>query len=104
MLTDQSLSPRLMTVGSEVKTVCGEIPCSTAVVSTNGLNAEPVWRWPCTARLNWLLRKFWPPTIASTRPSRGSMATSAASGPRGSGSHWSTALRAISCSSRSIDV
>jgi hypothetical protein len=45
-----------------------------------------------------------PPNIASTRPSRGSTATSAAVGPVGSVSHFPIELRAIFCSFRSIEV
>ncbi len=30
----------------------GEIPRRSAVASTNGLKADPGWRWPCVARLN----------------------------------------------------
>jgi hypothetical protein len=29
----------------------GEMPSSSASASTNGLKAEPGWRWPCVARL-----------------------------------------------------
>ena len=40
--------------GFDSNRVDGEIPCSSAVASTNGLNDEPGWRSPWTARLNWL--------------------------------------------------
>ena len=36
----------------ETKLVAGATPSSSAVASTNGLNDEPGWRSPCTARLN----------------------------------------------------
>ena len=33
------------------------MPFSSAAASTNGLNAEPGWRWPWVARLNgWAVR------------------------------------------------
>ena len=70
----------LMSCGSDTNVVCGEIPSWSAAASTNGLNDEPGCRSPWTARLNWLSRKLRPPYMASTRPSRGSIATSAADG------------------------
>ena len=76
-----SVSPRKIDTGFDVNVVCGEIPCFSAVASTNGLNDEPGCRSPCTARLNWLAWKLRPPTIASTAPLRGLIATSAACGP-----------------------
>ena len=41
--------------GFEVSSVEGAIPFRSAAASTNGLKAEPGWRSPCVARLNWLL-------------------------------------------------
>src|SRR5438128_166155 len=73
-------SPSEIATGCETKTVSGDTPSASAVASTNGLKEEPGCRSPWTARLNWLSRKFRPPTIARTRPSRGSIATSAAVG------------------------
>ena len=71
--------------------VSGVMPSRSAAASTKGLKAEPDCRWPWTARLNSLFRKLCPLTIARTRPSRGSTATSAACGPLGLGSHFSMA-------------
>ncbi len=76
-----------MSSGFDTNVEPGAIPFWSAVASTNGLNADPGCRCACAARLNWLTRKFWPPTIATTRPSRGSIATSAAVGPSGPVSH-----------------
>ena len=70
---------------------------ASAVASTNGLNDEPGCRSPCTARLNCDLRKLLPPTIASTRPSRGSRATSAADGAPVQFNHFAIASRAACC-------
>ena len=72
-----------MSTGFESNVVAGEIPCRNAVARTIGLNDEPGCRSACVARLNWLSRKFDPPTIARTAPVRGSIATSAADGPPG---------------------
>ncbi len=80
------------------------MPSFSAVASTNGLNDDPGWRSPCTARLNWLVWKLRPPYIASTAPVEGLIATSAACGPVVLGSHLSTAARASFCSLRSIVV
>src|ERR671932_2608894 len=88
--------------GCEGNTVEGEIPSFNAVASTNGLNDEPGWRSPCTARLNWLCRKLSPPYIATISPVRGRIATSAADGPFGSVRTDSIALRALRCRLRSI--
>jgi hypothetical protein len=41
-----------MTSFLELHVEAGETPSRSAVASTNGLNAEPGWRWPCVARLN----------------------------------------------------
>ena len=78
--------------GFESKLVSGEMPWCSAAASTIGLNDEPGCRSAWVARLNWLSRKFRPPTIALTEPSRGSMATSAAAGPFGSLRIFSIAL------------
>ena len=102
--TYQYLLPRKIETGPDLKTVCGEIPCFSAVASTNGLNDEPGCRSPCTARLNWLAWKLLPPYMASTAPVVGLSATSAACGPFGSGSHLWIAVRASFCSSRLIVV
>ena len=102
--TYQYLLPRKIETGPDLSVVSGEIPCFSAVASTNGLNEEPGCRSPCTARLNWLSWKLLPPYIASTAPVRGSSATSAACGPFGSGSHLWIAVRASFCSSRLIVV
>ena len=72
-----------MSTGFDSNVVTGEIPCRSAVASTIGLNDEPGCRSAWVARLNWLSRKFEPPTIARTAPVRGSIATSAAAGPPG---------------------
>ena len=40
--------------GCESNVVDGAIPSRSAAASTNGLKAEPGWRSPCVARLNWL--------------------------------------------------
>jgi hypothetical protein len=77
-----------MSSGFDWKDDAGAIPLCSAAARTNGLNAEPGWRCACAARLNWLSRKFSPPTIATTLPSRGSIATSAAVGPSGFVSHF----------------
>ena len=53
-----------MSTGFESNVVTGEMPCRSAVASTIGLNDEPGCRSACVARLNWLSRKFEPPTIA----------------------------------------
>ncbi len=45
------LSGTGMTIFLEAHVEPGEIPWRSAVASTNGLNAEPGWRWPCVARL-----------------------------------------------------
>ena len=42
----------------DAQTELGEMPRWSAVASTNGLNAEPGWRWPCVARLNGCDAKF----------------------------------------------
>jgi hypothetical protein len=41
-----------MTWRLEIHVELGEIPRRRAVARTNGLKAEPGWRWPCVARLN----------------------------------------------------
>ena len=51
---------------SPVMSEAGEYPASSAAAYTNGLNAEPDWRFACVARLNWLSPKFRPPTITLT--------------------------------------
>ena len=104
LCTGQYLFPRKIETGPEVNVVAGEMPSFSAVARTNGLNDEPGWRTPCTARLNWLWWKLWPPTIASTAPVRASSVTSAACGPFGSGSHFCTAAAASRCSRMSIVV
>ena len=91
-----------MSTGFESNVVIGEMPCRSAVASTIGLKDEPGCRSAWVARLNWLSRKFEPPTIARTAPVRGSIATSAAAGPPGFLRTLSIALWAVSCSSRSI--
>src|SRR6266487_1370442 len=60
-----------MRTGFDGKIVTGEMPCFSAVASTNGLNEEPGCRSPCTARLNWLCRKLSPPYMARISPVRG---------------------------------
>ena len=90
--------------GRDANVVEGEIPSFKAVASTNGLNDEPAWRSPCTARLNWLSRKLSPPYMARISPVRGRIATSAAAGLPDSVNTDSIALRASSCSRRSIVV
>jgi hypothetical protein len=52
----QNLSPSGIEISSDVIVVAGLIPFSSAVASTNGLKADPGWRCPWTARLNWLSR------------------------------------------------
>src|SRR5256885_14675170 len=91
-----------MLTGLDGNVVAGETPCLSAVASTNGLNDEPGCRSPWTARLNWLLRELLPPIIASTLPSRGSTATSAAEGPFGLVSHFVVACRAKRWTLRAI--
>ena len=39
----------------DAQTELGEMPFLSASASTNGLNAEPGWRWPWVARLNGLV-------------------------------------------------
>ena len=104
MWTYQYLLPRKIDTGFDVNVDSGEMPSFSAVASTNGLNDEPGWRSPCTARLNWLAWKLRPPYIASTAPFDGLSATSAACGPSGLGSHLSIAARASFCSRRLIVV
>ena len=90
------------------------MPFFSAAASTNGLNAEPGWRWPSVAMLKvdsprLVLRPYFaPPTIAFTSPLRGSIDTSepeigvpAWPTPR----RWSrTCFSACACSARSIEV
>src|SRR4051812_25547519 len=52
-------------------TVAGEYPASSAAAYTNGLNAEPLCRLACVARLKRLSEKSRPPTIARTAPVAG---------------------------------
>ena len=82
----------------DAHTELGEMPRWMAVASTNGLNAEPGWRWPCVARLNGCDAKFSPPTIARTSPVALSIATSDACGPPGALSHALTDCSAACCS------
>ena len=52
----QSRPPALIVTGfDDVRVLDGEMSSRSAAASTNGLNAEPGWRSPCVARLNWLL-------------------------------------------------
>src|SRR3954453_8591903 len=102
LFTFQYLLPRKIDVGLETNVVAGETPSFSAVASTNGLNDEPGWRSPCTARLNWLVWELRPPEIATTPPFMGLIATSAACGPVVLGSHLSIASRASFCRPRSI--
>jgi hypothetical protein len=63
-----------------------EYPCSIAVTSVNGLNADPACRPEPpspVARFTFDTAKFFPPYIARTAPSRGSIATTAAAGSPG---------------------
>ena len=46
--------------------VPGEKPASSAAANTNGLKAEPGWRFASVARLNGLSAKLRPPTMART--------------------------------------
>ena len=74
-----------------------EYPCSIAVASVNGLNAEPAWRPEPpspVARFTFETAKFFPPYIARTAPLRGSIATTAAAGPPGSFRRLATASSA----------
>ena len=41
-----------MSIFCDVHVESGETPSLSACASTNGLNADPGWRWPCVARLN----------------------------------------------------
>ena len=101
-VTLQARPPASSTTGWETRIDDGAIPSRSAAARTNGLNAEPGWRSPCVARLNWLARKLRPPIIATTWPVWTSIATSAALGPIDGGSTLSIASRAIFCSPRSI--
>ena len=98
MLTTNFSLPRVpgtvMTSLRDGHTDPAEIPRSSAVARTNGLNAEPGWRWPCVARLNGCDTKSSPPTIARTSPLALSIATSEACGPPGVLSHALTASSA----------
>src|SRR2546423_4656288 len=69
------------TFGREVNTVSGLTPCPRAEISVNGLKAEPGWRCPLVARLNGVVAKSLPPTIALISPVLFWMATSEAVGP-----------------------
>ena len=63
----------------------------------NGLNADPACRPEPpspVARFTFEALKFFPPYIASTAPSRGSIATTAAAGSPGVGSRFATASSA----------
>ena len=74
-----------------------EYPCSIAVASVNGLNAEPACRPEPpspVARFTFETAKFFPPYIARTAPLRGSIATTAAAGSPGVGSRLATASSA----------
>ena len=93
-----------MLTGFDGNVVAGEMPSLRAVASTNGLNDDPGWRSPCTARLNWLWRKLSPPYIARISPVLGRTATRAAEGPFGSFSTLWIALRASFWRRRSIVV
>ena len=46
--------------------VPGEKPASSAAANTNGLKAEPGWRFASVARLYGLSAKLRPPTMART--------------------------------------
>ena len=83
----------------------GFIPCATAAVRTNVLNVEPVWRWPCVARLYWFF--FLPgvrAAIARMAPLPGLIDTSAAAGSVVSGSVSRITRLAMRWSRRSIVV
>ncbi len=58
------------------------MPSSSAVTSSNGLIEEPGWRRPWVARLNGLVSKFGPPTIAMTPAFLLSITTTEAVGGR----------------------
>ena len=58
-------------------TVTGEKPCCSAAAYTNGLKAEPGWRWLFTARLKGEALKSRPPTRARMAPVPGSRTTRA---------------------------
>src|SRR3954449_6296504 len=98
LFTFQYLLPRKIDVGLETNVVAGEIPSSSAVASTNGLNDEPGCRSPCTARLNWLRREVRPPAQAGAFPFFRAVAPRAADGPFGSVSTDLIAFFAIVCS------
>ena len=57
------------------------MPWSTAAVSTNGLNADPGWRSPWAARLNWLSSYVSDEAIARISPVSASVETRAAAAP-----------------------
>ena len=82
------------------------MPRSSARASTNGLNAEPGWRWPWVARLNgWdAYRLSSPPTMARTMPSLLEIATREACGPVSFGSQSLIAFCAAVWSLESIVV
>jgi hypothetical protein len=74
-----------------------EYPCSIAVASVNGLNADPACRPEPpspVARFTFETSKFFPPYIARTAPVRGSIATSAAAGSPGVSRRLATASSA----------
>ena len=71
-----------------------------AAASVNGLNADPACRPEPpspVARFTFDVAKFFPPYIARTAPSLGSIATSAAAGPPGSFRRVATASSAYPC-------
>ena len=112
LLTDQN-EPSLFLHSGAVITMWGgpfhvelsEMWASIAAASVNGLNALPAWRpAPSVARLNWLLAKFWPPTMARIAPVFGSMATSAAEGSPGVFRMLAMACSAWCCMARSSVV
>ena len=77
-----------------------EYPCSIAVASVNGLNADPACRPEPpspVARFTLDTAKFFPPYIARTAPLRGSIATTAAAGSPGVSSRLATASSAYRC-------
>ena len=104
LLTLHARPPASITTGCETKVVDGAMPSRSAVASTNGLNAEPGWRSPCVARLNWLCvvvaaadHRHHLAGVDVDRDERGV-------GPIEGGSTFAIASRASFCSPRSIVV
>jgi hypothetical protein len=84
--------------GAERYSVLGLIPCLIASVRVNVLKAEPAWRRPCAAMLNW--RFFLPgitAVIARMAPFFGLIETRAEAGSDGRLSVFFIALTASRC-------